>query len=149
MTEALEGGEWSAVRPGRTLHPGKTRYQFYRRLSGPQGRSELAENLVPTEIRSRTFQPVAQSLYRLNYPTHRINAQVQLNICTAYWMSATCFGTHCAILLSLLKTICLLQGYVTMVKLQSMKYTHTHTHTHIYIYIYIYICVYLQRFYIY
>ena len=27
MTAALEGGEWSAARPGRTLPPGKTRYQ--------------------------------------------------------------------------------------------------------------------------
>ena len=39
MTAALEGGEWSAGRPGRTLPPGKTRYPFYRRLGGPQGRS--------------------------------------------------------------------------------------------------------------
>jgi len=53
MTAALEGGEWSAARPGRTLPPGKTRYPFYRRLGGPQGRSGLAENLVPTGIRSR------------------------------------------------------------------------------------------------
>ena len=37
MTAALEGGEWSAARPGRTLPPGKTRYPFYRRLGGPQG----------------------------------------------------------------------------------------------------------------
>jgi len=35
MAAALEGGEWSASRPGRT--PGKTRYPFYRRLGGPQG----------------------------------------------------------------------------------------------------------------
>jgi hypothetical protein len=28
------------------------------------------ENLVPTGIRSRTVQPVAQSLYRLSYPAH-------------------------------------------------------------------------------
>ena len=28
MTAALEGGEWSAVRPGRTLPPGETRYPF-------------------------------------------------------------------------------------------------------------------------
>ena len=26
MTAALEGSEWSAARPGRTLHPEKTRY---------------------------------------------------------------------------------------------------------------------------
>jgi len=38
--------------------PGKTRYPFYRRLGGPQGRSGLAENLVPTGIRSRTVRHV-------------------------------------------------------------------------------------------
>ena len=58
MSVAAEGGEWSAVRPGRTLPPGKTRYPFYRRLGGPQGRSGRAENLVPTGIRSYTIQPV-------------------------------------------------------------------------------------------
>jgi len=67
MTAVLEGGEWSAARPGRTLPPGKTRYPLYRRPGGPQGRSGRAENLVPTGIRSRTVQPVAQSLYRLSY----------------------------------------------------------------------------------
>ena len=58
MSAALEGGEWSAAGPCRTLPPGKTRYPLYRRLGGPQGRSGRAENLVPTEIRSRTVQPV-------------------------------------------------------------------------------------------
>ena len=58
MTATLEEGEWSAARPGRTLPPGKTRYPFYRRLGGPQGRSGRAENLVPTRTRSRTLQPV-------------------------------------------------------------------------------------------
>jgi len=43
MTAALEGGEWSAARPGCTLPPGKTRYPFYRRLVWPQGRSGRAE----------------------------------------------------------------------------------------------------------
>jgi len=58
MTAALERAEWSAARPGRTLPPGKDRYPFYRRLGGLQGRSEQAENLVPTGIRSRTAQPL-------------------------------------------------------------------------------------------
>ena len=58
MTAALEGGEWSAARPGLTLPPGKTRYPFYRRLGGPQGQSGWAKNLVPTGIRSRTVLPV-------------------------------------------------------------------------------------------
>jgi len=54
MTAALEGGELSALRPGRTLPPGKTRYPLYSRLGGPQGRSGGAKNLVLTGIRSRT-----------------------------------------------------------------------------------------------
>ena len=70
MTAALEGGEWSAARLDSSLPPGQTRYPLYRRLGGPQGRSGRAENLVPTGIRFRTVQPVAQSLYRLSYPAH-------------------------------------------------------------------------------
>jgi len=59
MIPALEGGEWSAARPGRTLPPGKNWYPFYRRLGGSLGRSRRAENLVRTGIRSRTVQPEA------------------------------------------------------------------------------------------
>jgi len=70
MTVALEGGEWSAARPSRTLLPGKTWHPFYRRLGWPQGRSGRVENLVATGIRSRTVQPIAQSLYRLSYRAH-------------------------------------------------------------------------------
>jgi len=58
MTAVLEGGEWSAARPGRTLPPEKTRYPFYMKLGGPHGRSGQAESLVPIGIRSRTVQPV-------------------------------------------------------------------------------------------
>jgi len=58
MTAALEGGEWSAARPGRTLPLGKTGYPFYTRLGGPQARSGRAENLVPSGIRFRTVQAV-------------------------------------------------------------------------------------------
>ena len=50
--------------------PGKTQYPLCRRLGGPQGRSGRAKNLVPTGIRSRTVQPVAQSLYLLSYRAH-------------------------------------------------------------------------------
>jgi len=58
MTAALEGGEWSAARTGHNFPLGKARYPLYRRLCGPQGRSGGVENLVPTEIRSRSVQPV-------------------------------------------------------------------------------------------
>jgi hypothetical protein len=71
MTAALEGGEWPAARPGRTLPPGKTRYPFYRRLGGPQGRSGRSENLFPTGIRSRTVQPtVSRYTDWATGPTH-------------------------------------------------------------------------------
>jgi len=62
MTAALEGGEWSAARSGRTVPPRKT--HFTGGWVGPRA------GLVPTGIRSRTVQPVAQSLYRLSYRAH-------------------------------------------------------------------------------
>ena len=46
----------STPRPHFT--PGKDPVPICRRLGGPQGRSGRAGNLVPTEIRSRTVQPV-------------------------------------------------------------------------------------------
>jgi hypothetical protein len=58
MTTALEGGEWSAARPGRTLPPEKARYKFYRGLGGPQGRFGRAENLALPGFDPRTVQPV-------------------------------------------------------------------------------------------
>ena len=70
MIAVLEGGEWSATRPGRTLPPGKTWYPFYSRLGGPQGRSGRAENLVPTGIRSRTVQPVVSRYTELPDPLY-------------------------------------------------------------------------------
>ena len=37
MTAALEGGEWSAARPGRTLPPGKTRYLILQEAGWARG----------------------------------------------------------------------------------------------------------------
>jgi len=60
LTTALEGGEWSASRPGRSLPPGKTRYPLYRRLGGPQGRSgQVREISHPPGFDPRTVQLVA------------------------------------------------------------------------------------------
>jgi len=47
MTTALKGGEGSASRPGRSLLPGKNRYQLYRRLGGPQDRSGQVRKISP------------------------------------------------------------------------------------------------------
>jgi len=79
MTVALEGGEQSAACPGRTLPPGKTRYPFYRRMGGPQGRSGRAENLFPTGIRSRTVQPVVSRYTDL--------LEILLQIVQKWWVS--------------------------------------------------------------
>jgi hypothetical protein len=68
MTAALEEGEWSAARPGRTLPPGKTRYPFYRRLGGPQSRSGRAEKSRPHRDSIPDRPARNQSLYRLSYP---------------------------------------------------------------------------------
>ena len=75
MTAALEGGEWSAARPGRTLPPGKTRYPFHRRLGGPHGRSGRAENLVPTGILFLIFKCLysnirIQQVHCVSVPTY-------------------------------------------------------------------------------
>jgi len=72
MTVALEGVSGQQHAPAALYPPGKAKYPFYRRLGGPQGRSGQKENLVPTGIRSRTVQPVAQSLNRLSYRAHTV-----------------------------------------------------------------------------
>ena len=59
-------GEWSAARPGRTLHRGETRYPFYRRLGGPQGRSGRAENLVPSGLYFFTYNFIDPSVHKYN-----------------------------------------------------------------------------------
>ena len=71
MTAALEGGEWSAARPGRTLPPGKTRYPLYRRLGGPQDRSGRAEKSLPHRYSIPARPARRQSLYRLSYRAHK------------------------------------------------------------------------------
>ena len=82
MTTALEGCEWSAARPGRTLAPGKTRYPFYRRLGGPQGWSERAENLVPAGIGSRTVQPLVSRYTGWGtQPTQLLKYSIKIHQC--------------------------------------------------------------------
>jgi hypothetical protein len=60
LTLALDGGGWSTPRPGR-FTPGKeTRYQLYRRLGGPQGRSGRVLIISPPPgFDPRTVQLVA------------------------------------------------------------------------------------------
>ena len=69
MTTALERGEGSASRLGRSLPPGKMRYTMYRRLGGPQARSgQMRKNSPQPGIGSPDRPARNQSLYRLSYP---------------------------------------------------------------------------------
>jgi hypothetical protein len=81
FTVALEGGEWLASCPCRTLLPGKTRYPFYSKLGESQGQSGRAENLAPPGFETRNVQPVVSrytdwatrptmSLYKTTSSTH-------------------------------------------------------------------------------
>ena len=68
MTAALEGGEWSAACPGRTLPPGKTRYPFYRRLGGPLGRLWV-EAVVANLYSSGALKQTVLRQYSRSRPT--------------------------------------------------------------------------------
>ena len=72
MTAALEGGEWSAARPGRTLPPGKDPVSILQE-------AEWAPEPVWTGGKSRPHQDLipqrparSQSLYRLSYLAHEV-----------------------------------------------------------------------------
>ena len=59
-----------SVTPRPLFTPVKTRYQLYRRLGGPQGRSGQVQKISPpTGIRSPDCPARSQSLYRLRCPT--------------------------------------------------------------------------------
>ena len=67
MTAALEGGEWSAARPGRTLPPGKTRYPFYTSLGGSQGGKSRPKKDFYAPLFPQKFQTVI-NVFELNIP---------------------------------------------------------------------------------
>ena len=58
MTTALEGVSGQQHAPRRTLSTGKSRYPLYRRLGGPQGRSERAGNLASSGFDPWTVQSI-------------------------------------------------------------------------------------------
>ena len=70
MTVALEGGEWSAARPGRTLPPGKDPVLILQEAGwtpGPVwtgGKSRPHRDSIPDRPAR------SQSLYRLSYRAH-------------------------------------------------------------------------------
>ena len=80
MTAALEGGEWSAARPCRTLPPEKTRYPSYMEAvwaTGPVwtgGKSRPHRDSIPDRPAR------SHSLYRLRYPAHNYESTEHISI---------------------------------------------------------------------
>jgi len=100
MTAALEGGEWSAARRGRTLPPGETRYPFYRRLGGSQGRSGRAENMPVYNTAKKMTSILFWSLsISKHFHTHYINmfmiyCHTQLHTITTTHFRTKYFKAH-------------------------------------------------------
>jgi hypothetical protein len=68
MPMALEGGEWSAAWPGRTLPPGKDSVPIVQGAGWAPGPVWAGvKNLAPTGIRSADRPARSRSLYRLSY----------------------------------------------------------------------------------
>jgi len=68
---ALEGGEGSVMRLGRSLPPGKNPVPITQEAGWAPGQVWIgAENLAPTRIRSPDHPARSQSLYLLSYPAH-------------------------------------------------------------------------------
>jgi hypothetical protein len=77
MTSSLEGGEWSAARPGRTLPPEKTPVPIVQEAGWATGPVWTgAENPVPTGIQS----PDRLSRSSVAIPTELPGSQAYANI---------------------------------------------------------------------
>jgi hypothetical protein len=64
LTSAVDEGGWSTPRPGRFIPGKEARYPLYRRLGGPQGRSERVRKISPpTGIRSPGRPARSELLY--------------------------------------------------------------------------------------
>ena len=80
MTAALEGVEWSAARPGRTLPPGKTRYPLYRRLGGSQGPVWTSRKSRPHRLSIPDRPPPRSVAILTELPGLQINKYIYLFI---------------------------------------------------------------------
>jgi hypothetical protein len=103
MTSALEGGEWSAAYPGRTLPPGKTRHPLYRSVGGPHGRSGQVRKISPPPgFDPQTVQPVVS---RYTYHNIRIKMATSKHSSLFLVIKAACFDLIRSIAIN--KLLCL------------------------------------------
>jgi hypothetical protein len=88
-TSALDGGEWSALRPGRALAPGKeTPVSIVHCWVGPragldtEARGKILSPLPGIEPQSSGHSARSQTLYWLSYPAHRIYYSITFYSCS-------------------------------------------------------------------
>jgi len=70
MTPALEGGEWSAARPGRTLPPGKDPVPIAQEAGWAPGLVWTGGESRPHRDSIPDRPARSQSLYQLSYAAH-------------------------------------------------------------------------------
>jgi len=70
MTAALEGGEWLAARPGRTLPPGKDPLPILQEAEWAPGPVWTSGKPRPHRDSIPDSPARSQSLYRLSYPAY-------------------------------------------------------------------------------
>jgi hypothetical protein len=70
MTAALEGGEWLAARPGRTLPPAKNPVPIVQEAGWAPGPVWTGGKSRPYRDSMQDRPARSQSLYRLCYPAH-------------------------------------------------------------------------------
>jgi hypothetical protein len=84
LTSALDAGGWPTPRPGRFTSGKKTRYAFYKRLGGPQGRFGRERKTSPTPgFDPRKAQPVESRYSDHAIPAHDVNVDKHLNYCSS------------------------------------------------------------------
>jgi len=66
----LDGNGWSAPRPGRFTSVKETRYPFYRRLGGSQGRFGRVRKMSPSGFDPSTVRSVASGYTYCTIPAH-------------------------------------------------------------------------------
>ena len=83
LTSAVDGGGWSAPRPGRFTPRKDNRYPLYRRLGGSHSR--CIKILPPPGFDPRTVQPVACRYTNWAIPAHELNVIFQLDSKTTHF----------------------------------------------------------------
>ena len=76
LDQGTRRGEGSALRPGRSVPPGKTRYPLYRRLGDPQGRSGQVRKISPPPGFDPRTDPLVASRYT-DYTTRPTSAETR------------------------------------------------------------------------